>query len=97
MTRDEVVARDVEFTYERTVSSVEEDDVVDVKEDSEDVREIGSPSAPDPRARPSADCFDFMEDLGVARGEEGSGRRAYVSARGSMSIPAELRDVRGEL
>ena len=71
-----VVARDVAVACERTVSSVEDEDV-DVKEDPEEVRDIGSPSASCTTRgeRPSFEGFDVMEDLWDS-GDEGNGMRA---------------------
>ena len=93
----EFVARD-EVKDEATVTSVDEEEVVDVREASEDVRETGeiSPSPASWRCGVSASSEDLelSEALDLARG---SGRRAYVNAFGSMSIPVDVLEFRGEL
>ena len=77
-----------------------EDDEDEDSKDSMEVRDSGeSPSCREVRASSfSRDVFDRTgdRDSDLLRARDGSGKSAWVSALGSRSMAAELRDVRGE-
>lgn len=95
VSRVEVVPREADVWVEATVPSAEEED--DDSRDSVDVRESGEPSS-------STGSSLLQEPFGrkgdrdndCATTNDGRGMRASASAFGSMSMAAEVRDVRGE-
>ena len=89
------VAREV--ADEAIVPSAEDVEVVEVKDDSEEVREAGDISCISEGCgvNASREESELTEDRDLV-GEEVTGRRAYATALGSISIPPEVLEVRGE-
>ena len=88
-----LVARD-EVTEEATVPPAEDVDVVDVRDDSDEVREIGEMlrSSLVGGVNVSREDLEEMDDRMVGRGSN-----ALTNALGSSIMPVDVLVVRGEL
>lgn len=83
--RVETDTRDIELCSEPTVPPAEEDDVVDSRDSEDVVRDEFLVSG----------CLDLREDFERTFGKV-EVERASAIALGSMSIAADVREVRGE-